>query len=298
MLDAFLVDDETKSICEDLTAQAEKVLNEPIGDLIKNGPADTLNLTVNTQPSVLLTNLVCYKSYLGLGGQAPSMVAGHSLGEYAAVVAAGGLSESEAIGLVRIRAQAMQSAVPVGQGGMAAILGLTDEQVLEACAKASQHGEVAEAVNFNAPSQVVAAGSAKGIEALCSIAIEMGAKRALPLPVSAPFHSSLLKPSAKALSEAIAERSLSQLTIPLINNVDVAVKSAPADVADALVRQAYSPVRWVETIRYMADQGVTLFVECGPGKVLAGLVKRITDIPVVSISTPEQIRAFIAETKG
>lgn len=298
MLNDFAADEGSKAIYQTLCSTADSVLGEPLSQLIQNGPSEDLNLTVNTQPAMLLASVMCFESYLSFGGRAPDAVAGHSLGEYAAVVAAGGLSLSDAISLVRIRAQAMQNAVPVGQGGMAAILGLSDSQVLEACKTASINGELVEAVNFNAPNQVVAAGSAKGIESLCVIAKEMGAKRALPLPVSAPFHSSLLKPAAEPLQEAIAQRTLAPLKIDLVNNVDVAIEHDPAKVADALVRQAYNPVRWVETIQKMCDNGVTLFVECGPGKVLSGLVKRICDVPVTNISSPAQAKELSQQLKG
>lgn len=298
MLNEFAADESTKALYQQLCSKADSVLGEPLSQLIADGPAEDLNLTVNTQPAMLLASTLCFEAYLAFGGRLPDVVAGHSLGEYAALVAAEGLSFDEAISLVRIRAQAMQSAVPVGQGGMAAILGLTDAQVVEACSQVSAEGDLVEAVNFNAPNQVVAAGSAKGIEKLCVVAKEMGAKRALPLPVSAPFHSSLLQPAAQALQTALAQRTITPPKVKLINNVDVAIESEPSRVSDALVRQAYSPVRWVETIEKMRDNGVTLFVECGPGKVLSGLVKRICDVAVNNIGSPQQARELSQLLKG
>jgi [acyl-carrier-protein] S-malonyltransferase len=202
------------------------------------------------------------------------LVAGHSLGEYSALVAAGVIAFKDAVPLVRFRAQAMQEAVPVGQGGMAAILGLSDDEVRAACAEAAQ-GEVVEPVNFNAPAQVVIAGHKGAVERACQAAKDKGAKRALPLPVSAPFHSSLLKPASDRLREYMASLSFSAPQIPIINNVDVAIMNDPAAIKDALVRQAASPVRWVETVQKMAAEGISHVVECGPGKVLAGLTKRI-----------------------
>jgi [acyl-carrier-protein] S-malonyltransferase len=215
-----------------------------------------------------------YRAWRQAGGPVPSIVAGHSLGEYTALVAAGALAFRDAVPLVRFRAQAMQTAVPVGVGGMAAILGLDDDTVRAVCAEASAAG-VVEAVNFNAPSQVVIAGHKAAVEKACEVAKAKGAKRALPLPVSAPFHSSLLKPASDQLREYLASVDMQVPSIPVINNVDVAVVNEPAAIKDALVRQAAGPVRWVECVQAMAAQGVTHVIECGPGKVLAGLTKRI-----------------------
>lgn len=293
MLNAFKSSNATASLYAKAALEAEQALGQDLASLIEQGPAEALNLTANTQPAMLMADVLVLRVWLAAGGAAPNLVAGHSLGEYAALVAAGVFSLSEGLGLVRIRAQAMQEAVPVGQGGMAAILGLTDAQVKQACQQASVNGEVAEAVNFNAPNQVVIAGSAQGVKAACEAAKALGAKRALELPVSAPFHSSLMKPASVKLEAALANTNFNAPTMPVYNNIDVAVESDPARIRDALVRQAYGPVRWVETIQAMTAAGTTLFVECGPGKVLAGLVKRISDVPVVNIFDPDSIQAAL-----
>ncbi|MFT0733775.1 ACP S-malonyltransferase [Ralstonia wenshanensis] len=255
-------------------AEASDALGQDIGKLIAEGPAEELNLTTNTQPVMLTAAVAVYRAWQAAGGPTPTVVAGHSLGEYSALVAAGAIAFKDAVPLVRFRAKAMQEAVPVGEGGMAAILGLSDDDVRAACAEASVAG-VVEAVNFNAPAQVVIAGAKAAVEKACEIAKAKGAKRALPLPVSAPFHSSLLKPASDRLREYLASVTVSAPVIPVINNVDVAVVSDPAAIKDALVRQAASPVRWVETVQKMKADGISRVVECGPGKVLAGLVKRI-----------------------
>jgi [acyl-carrier-protein] S-malonyltransferase len=223
---------------------------------------------------MLTAAVAMYRAWLDAGGAKPAVVAGHSLGEYSALVAAGVIAFKDAVPLVRFRAKAMQEAVPVGQGGMAAILGLSDADVLAACAEAAQ-GQVVEAVNFNAPAQVVIAGHKDAIERACEAAKAKGAKRALLLPVSAPFHSSLLKPASDRLREYLAGLTFSAPQIPLINNVDVAIVNDVDSIKDALVRQAANPVRWVESVQKMAEMGVRDVVECGPGKVLAGLTKRI-----------------------
>jgi len=263
-------------VVKDTVAEASEALQFDLGKLIAAGPKEELDLTTNTQPVMLTAAVACYRAWLAAGGKAPSLVAGHSLGEYSALVAAGVIAFKDAVPLVRFRAQAMQQAVPVGQGGMAVILGLADEDVHAVCAAAAQ-GEVVEAVNFNAPAQVVIAGHKGAIERACVIAKEKGAKRALPLPVSAPFHSSLLKPASDRLREYMQDLDFAAPQIALINNVDVAIVSDPQAIKDALVRQAASPVRWVETVQKIAAEGVKHVVECGPGKVLAGLTKRIDD---------------------
>ncbi len=255
-------------------AEASDALQFDLGKLINEGPKEDLDLTTNTQPVMLTAAVAFYRAWIAAGGAAPAMVAGHSLGEYSALVAAGVIDFRDAVPLVRFRAKAMQEAVPVGQGGMAAILGLSDDDVRAVCAEAAG-GEVVEAVNFNAPAQVVIAGHKGAIERACEVAKAKGAKRALPLAVSAPFHSSLLKPASDRLREHLATINFSAPQIPVINNVDVAIVSEPAGIKDALVRQAASPVRWVETVQLMAAGGVSHVVECGPGKVLAGLTKRI-----------------------
>jgi [acyl-carrier-protein] S-malonyltransferase len=254
--------------------EASDALQCDIGKLIADGPKEDLDLTTNTQPVMLTAGVALYRAWIAAGGNPPAIVAGHSLGEYSALVAAGVIPFKEAVPLVRFRAQAMQEAVPVGQGGMAAILGLSDEDVRAVCAEAAQ-GEVVEAVNFNAPSQVVIAGHKNAIERACEVAKAKGAKRALPLPVSAPFHSSLLKPASDRLREYIARITFAEPRLPVVNNVDVSIENDVKAIKDALVRQAASPVRWVETIQKIASEGVTHVVECGPGKVLAGLTKRI-----------------------
>lgn len=261
-------------VVADTIAEASDALGLDLAKLIAEGPKEDLDLTTNTQPVMLASAVAFYRAWIAAGGKQPSLVAGHSLGEYSALVAAGVIAFKDAVPLVRFRAQAMQEAVPVGQGGMAAILGLSDDDVRTACAEAAQ-GEVVEPVNFNAPAQVVIAGHKAAIERACEAAKAKGAKRALPLPVSAPFHSSLLKPASDRLREHLAGIAFSQPAIPVINNVDVAIANDPVAIKDALVRQAASPVRWVETVQKMAASGVTRVVECGPGKVLTGLVKRI-----------------------
>ncbi|MEO0318688.1 MAG: malonyl CoA-[acyl-carrier-protein] transacylase protein [Pseudomonadota bacterium] len=258
----------------DTIAEASDALNVDLAKMIAEGPKEELDLTTNTQPVMLACAVAFYRAWIAAGGATPALVAGHSLGEYSALVAAGVIDFKDAVPLVRFRAQAMQEAVPVGQGGMAAILGLSDDDVRAACAEAAQ-GDVVEPVNFNAPAQVVIAGHKAAVERACEAAKAKGAKRALPLPVSAPFHSSLLKPASDRLRDYLANVNFSAPKIELINNVDVAIVTDPAAIKDALVRQAASPVRWVESVNKMARMGVTRVVECGPGKVLTGLVKRI-----------------------
>lgn len=254
--------------------EASEALGEDIWKLVAEGPAEQLNATVNTQPVMLTAGVAVYRAWQALGGPAPVMVAGHSLGEYSALVVAGVIAFRDAVPLVRFRAQAMQEAVPVGSGAMAAILGLDDDAVRAACAEASQ-GEVVEAVNFNAPSQVVIAGHKSAVERGAAACKAKGAKRALMLPVSAPFHSSLLKPAAERLAEYMKSVTFNSPAIPVVNNVDVAVIGDPAAIKSALARQACNPVRWVEVIRHLAGAGVTHVAECGPGKVLTGMTGRI-----------------------
>jgi [acyl-carrier-protein] S-malonyltransferase len=253
---------------------AARILGGEFLRLLDEGPGEQLSLTVNTQPAMLLAGVVAFEGWRALGGPQPQVVAGHSLGEYSALVAAGSLALEEALPLVRLRAQCMQEAVPEGEGAMAAILGLDDALVRAACAESAQ-GEAVQAVNFNAPGQVVIAGHRAAVSRAIAACKAKGAKRALPLPVSAPFHSSLMQPAAVRLKEALAHIHLHRPRIALLNNVDVAEETDPARIRDALVRQAAAPVRWAETIRRMAADGVTHVVECGPGKVLAALVKRI-----------------------
>lgn len=262
------------AIVRETVAEASDALGFDLGKLIAEGPKEELDLTTNTQPVMLTAAVAFYRAWIAAGGKEPAIVAGHSLGEYSALVAAGVISFKDAVPLVRFRAQAMQEAVPVGRGGMAAILGLSDDDVRSACAESAQ-GEVVEAVNFNAPAQVVIAGHKDAVTRACEAAKAKGAKRALPLPVSAPFHSSLLKPASDRLRDYMQPLNFSVPQIPLINNVDVAIVNDVAAIKDALVRQAANPVRWVETVQKMAAEGVAHVVECGPGKVLAGLTKRI-----------------------
>jgi [acyl-carrier-protein] S-malonyltransferase len=258
--------------------EASDALSEDVAKLIAEGPSEALSLTTNTQPVMLTAGVAFYRAWIAAGGAAPKVMAGHSLGEYSALVAAGVISFKDAVPLVRFRAQAMQSAVPVGTGGMAAILGLDDADVIQVCVQASiASGSVVEAVNFNAPGQVVIAGASDAVAKACELLKAAGAKRALPLPVSAPFHSSLLQPASEKLKTYLANIEFNVPTIPVINNVDVQILNDPQAIKDALVRQAAKPVRWQETIQAMAQQGVTQVVECGPGKVLAGLTKRIND---------------------
>ena len=270
MLNAFA----DHAVVRETVQQASDALGQDLGKLIAEGPVEELGLTTNTQPVMLTAAYAIYRLWEKETGLKPAIVAGHSLGEYTALVVAGALPFSAAVPLVRFRAQAMQSAVPVGEGGMAAILGLDDDAVRAVCAEASAAG-IVEAVNFNAPSQVVIAGAKAGVEKACEIAKAKGAKRALPLPVSAPFHSSLLKPASDQLREYLASVDISVPQIPLINNIDVASVAEPAAIKDALVRQAAGPVRWVEVVQKMAHEGFTHVIECGPGKVLNGLTKRI-----------------------
>ncbi len=268
MLKAYDGLPETASVRE----EAGRVLGAEFVKLLDEGPVEALNQTVNTQPAMVSAGYAAFRAWRALGGAQPDVVAGHSLGEYSALVAAGAIRFEDCLPLVRFRAQAMQEAVPEGQGAMAAILMLEDEAVRAACAEAG--GEV-QAVNFNAPGQVVIAGEKQAVARAIEACKAKGAKRAMPLPVSAPFHSSLMKPAALKLKDYLATVSLSQPKIFVINNVDVAVETEPQRIKDALVRQAAAPVRWVETIRRMREMGVTRIVECGPGKVLAGMTKRI-----------------------
>ena len=278
--------------------QASEALGRDLRSLMADGPAEELNLTSNTQPVMLTAAVAAYQAWLSAGGAAPSVVAGHSLGEYSALTAAGAMSLQDAVRVVRIRANAMQQAVPVGVGAMAAILGLDDDVVRAVCEQAAQ-GEIVEPVNFNAPAQVVIAGHAAAIERACELAKARGAKRALVLAVSAPFHSSLLQPAASVLKEALSAIDVREPAIPLINNVDVASPSDPASIKDALVRQAWHPVRWVEVARAMKAEGVTHVIECGPGKVLNGLTKRIDkDLVGLAITDEVSLAAALEAVKG
>jgi [acyl-carrier-protein] S-malonyltransferase len=256
--------------------EASQVLGEDLWALVSQGPEDALDLTVNTQPVMLTAAVAVWRAWQAAGGSAPALLAGHSLGEYSALVASGALAFRDAVPLVRFRAQAMQEAVPPGEGAMAAILGADDDAVAAACRKAAE-GHCVEPVNFNAPGQLVIAGERAAVERAMLAAKELGARRAVMLPVSAPFHSSLLKPAADRLARRLAQVPIAPPSIPVVHNVDVAMHPQPEAIRTALAQQAASPVRWTQTIQAFAAAGVTHVVECGPGKVLANLVKRIDD---------------------
>lgn len=257
-------------------AEASAALGEDIGALIHQGPKEQLDLTTNTQPVMLTAGVACYRAWIAETGLVPAAAAGHSLGEYTALVASGALSLADALPLVRFRAQAMQEAVPVGTGAMSAILGLDASVVRDVCLQvAKDSGEVVEAVNFNDPKQTVIAGSKAGVDKAMEALKAAGAKRALPLPVSAPFHSSLMKPAADRLRDKLAAVAFKPASFPVINNIDVAVTDSPDALRDALYRQAFGPVRWVEVVQAIKARGLSTIIECGPGKVLAGMAKRI-----------------------
>ena len=279
-------------------AEASAALGRDLWQLASEGPAEAQNQTINTQPLMLTAGVAVYRLWRTLGGPEPALVAGHSLGEYSALVAAGVLDFKDAVPLVELRARAMQEAVPAGEGAMAAILGLDAGQVKAACAESGE-GQVVEAVNFNAPEQIVIAGHAAAVERAAAACKARGAKRALLLPVSAPFHCSLMQPAAERLRKRLSELDFSAPRIALVNNVDAACLTDPAAIKDALVRQAASPVRWVETMRLLAAQGASHVYECGPGKVLAGLVKRCADGLVGgAMADLVGIEAALAAVKG
>ena len=295
MLDAW---GEHPAVAETLK-EASDALGEDIGKLIHEGPKEALALTTNTQPVMLVAGVACWRAWRAEGGALPAAVAGHSLGEYSALVAAGALTLAQAAPLVRLRAAAMQEAVPVGTGAMAAILGLDAAKVIDGCAEVTTQmgagAEVVEAVNFNDPGQTVIAGTKAAVEKACEYLKEQGAKRALPLPVSAPFHSSLMKPAAEKLKAALAETTLAAPQIPVVNNIDVAVETDPDRIRDALYRQAFGPVRWVECIRQIKNMGITIVIECGPGKVLTGMSKRIdAELNAAALYDPETLAAVQA----
>ncbi|MBT9552283.1 MAG: ACP S-malonyltransferase [Hydrogenophaga sp.] len=279
--------------------EASDALGEDVGRLIKEGPKEALALTTNTQPVMLVAGVAAWRMWRSEGGALPAVVAGHSLGEYSALVASGVLTLAQAAPLVRFRAAAMQEAVPVGIGAMAAILGMSSAQVIAGCAEVQAamgagSMEVVEAVNFNDPMQTVIAGSKLAVEKACEVLKANGAKRALPLPVSAPFHSSLMKPAAEKLKLRLADTAFATPQIPVLNNIDVAVETDALRIRDALYRQAFGPVRWVECVSAMKARGVSTLVECGPGKVLAGMVRRIdADMSGVALFDP----ATLADVK-
>jgi [acyl-carrier-protein] S-malonyltransferase len=283
---------------DEVRQSAGEALGGDFVKLLDEGPGAALNLTVNTQPAMVTAGYAAYCAWRALGGPKPEVVAGHSLGEYTALVAAEALAFRDCLPLVRYRAQSMQEAVPEGQGAMAAILNLGDEQVRAACEEAAQ-GEVVQAVNFNAPGQIVIAGHKAAVARAMEACKARGAKGALLLPVSAPFHSSLMRPAAEKLRSYLESVAVAEPKIDLVNNVDVAVRRQPAQIKDALVRQAASPVRWVETIRKMRAMGVTHVVECGPGKVLAGMSKRIDGgLQVHTLADKASLEQALAGLKG
>jgi [acyl-carrier-protein] S-malonyltransferase len=297
MLGAFAA----SAVVGDVVRRASEALGEDLARMMAEGPAERLELTVNTQPCVLTASCAMYAAWRAAGGPPPALMAGHSLGEYTALVAADALALEDAVPLVRFRAQAMQEAVPVGVGTMAAILGLDDERVIEACAEAAagQAEQVVEAVNFNAPAQVVIAGHRAAVERACEICKRLGAKRAVTLAVSVPFHSSLLAPAADRLRQRLQSVPIRSPAVPVIDNVDVAVQSDPERIRDALARQAAGPVRWTQIIRAMSERGITHVVECGPGRVLSALTRRIVPgLNSLSVFDPDSLSQALSAVRG
>lgn len=291
MLDSFAENE----VVQKALKTANEALGEDLAEMIHTGPAESLNMTVNTQPAMLTASVALYQAWFALGGKKPEVMAGHSLGEYSALTAAGVFDLADAVKLVRFRAKVMQEAVPVGQGGMAAIIGLSDEAVAKVCSDAAAHG-VVEPVNFNSPGQVVIAGEKAAVEKACELAKAEGAKRALVLPVSAPFHSSLMKPASVALQAKLNETAMNVPQIDVVANVDVKVHKDKEAIVDALAAQAAGAVQWVKTIQAFKEMGVTHIVECGPGRVLAGLIKRIdSSIVVKNINSQDSLVAVLEE---
>lgn len=291
MLDSFAENPHVQSALK----TANDALGENLEELIHTGPAESLNMTVNTQPAMLTASVALYQAWLAMGGKKPEIMAGHSLGEYSALTAAGVFELADAVRLVRFRAKVMQEAVPAGQGGMAAIIGLTDEAVQQVCEEAAAAG-VVEAVNFNSPGQVVIAGEKAAVEKACEVAKSKGAKRALVLPVSAPFHSSLMKPASAALKEKLEQTPMKAPEIDVVANVDVKIHTHKEAIIEALALQAAGAVQWVKTIEAFKQMGVTHIVECGPGRVLAGLIKRIdSSIVVKNINSQESLDSVLEE---
>jgi [acyl-carrier-protein] S-malonyltransferase len=283
-------------VIRDTFAEASTALGEDLWTLVESGPDEALNQTVNTQPAMLTADIAVYRAWRAAGGGAPAVVAGHSLGEYAALVAAGALAFADAVPLVRFRARSMQDAVPAGVGAMAAVMGLDDAGIADACREAAQ-GQVVEPVNFNAPDQIVIAGHREAVERAAAAAKARGAKRAVMLPVSAPFHSLLMKPAAEQLALYLAKVAVDSPRVPVLHNVNASAAPTPDAIRAALAAQAASAVRWVETIRALAAQGVTHIIECGPGKVLTGLTKRIVpNVTALPLHDGEAIAAAIAAT--
>ncbi len=291
MLDSFAENE----VVQKALKTANEALGEDLAQMIHTGPAESLNMTVNTQPAMLTASVALYQAWLALGGKKPEVMAGHSLGEYSALTAAGVFDLADAVKLVRFRAKVMQEAVPVGKGGMAAIIGLSDEAVAKVCGNAAAEG-VVEPVNFNSPGQVVIAGEKAAVEKACELAKAEGAKRALVLPVSAPFHSSLMKPASVALQAKLNETAMNVPQIDVVANVDVKVHKDKEAIVDALAAQAAGAVQWVKTIQAFKEMGVTHIVECGPGRVLAGLIKRIdSSIVVKNINSQDSLVAVLEE---
>lgn len=285
-------------IVQQTFVEASQALHDDLWNLVQNGPADALNLTRNTQPVMLTAGIAIWRAWRAAGGPAPALMAGHSLGEYTALVAADALRFADAVPLVRFRAEAMQDAVPPGVGAMAAIIGGEDDAIVAACREAAQ-GEVVEAVNFNAPGQLVIAGHKTAVERAIAATKAHGAKRGVLLPVSAPFHSSLLAPAAERLAARLAQVDVRAPSIPVLHNVDVTTHAAPDEIRTALARQAASPVRWTEIVRAMAGQGVTHIVECGPGKVLTGLTRRIAEhVEALALSDSAALDEALAAVKA
>jgi [acyl-carrier-protein] S-malonyltransferase len=286
-------------VIQDTLAQASEALGEDVGRLIREGPADVLALTTNTQPVMLVAGVAAYRMWMHHGGPAPSLVAGHSLGEYSALVAAQALAFEDAVPLVRFRAQAMQEAVAVGVGAMAAVLGLPSAEVTRICQPLSQPDAVVEAVNFNDPMQTVIAGHQAGVDAAGVALKAAGAKRVLPLAVSAPFHSSLMKPAADRLRERLEQVRIESPNCAVVNNIDAQVLSDPGAIRDALYRQAFGPVRWVDGLQAMQSRHLTHLVECGPGKVLTGMAKRILpEVPAHAVYDPATLEQALAAVNG
>lgn len=275
-------------------AEASDVLGYDLWQLVQTGSQEDINLTERTQPLLLTASVAVWRIWKEQGGVTPALVSGHSLGEWSALVCSDVLAFADAVKLVQHRGRYMQEAVPAGQGGMAAIIGLDDDKILAACAEAAQ-GDVVSAVNFNSPGQVVIAGAAAAVERASALCKEAGAKRALPLPVSAPFHTSLMKPAAERLQSLIDSTLFSAPTIPVIHNVTAAVESDPAAIKSLMIEQIYSPVRWVDCVNTISAAGINFTVECGPGKVLSGLNKRINkELTTLSIETPEELQTVLS----
>lgn len=283
----------TFPLVKTLFAEASEVLGYDLWNLVQNGTQEEINLTERTQPLLLTASVAVWRLWQQEGGVKPALMAGHSLGEWSALVCADVVAFADAVRLVQHRGRYMQEAVPAGQGGMAAIIGLDDERILTACAEAAQ-GDVVSAVNFNSPGQVVIAGSAAAVERASALCKDAGAKRALPLPVSAPFHTSLMKPAAERLQQLVDETVFKAPSVPVIHNVTAAAESDPAAIRALMIEQIYSPVRWVDCVNTMSAAGVSYTLECGPGKVLSGLNKRINkELTTLSIETPDELRAAL-----